>query len=290
MGETIHTYLYSDDINGARQVFVPNVGCKLYLIPRSDLQLIEEEKEEFERPALYFLFYEQDKKAYIGETTNFYNRIKHHNQKKDFWRVVVLFISQDNILSDTEIKYLEAKAITLAKQMRHYDLTENCVVPKVPQLPRFKKDSLDTFFDRVKLYMTFIGLHIFEPKIKKAKQSTTKYILNGSEPLTGNKFARAIVAYYVVKHPAVSYVKLKEVFPRAIMKGEAGECISTREEAYQNHKEAMAEKLFLKKSNLPIQLSDGTEVYVNTQTDLDIIGRYIEIAEQMGCKFDIIYG
>lgn len=289
MGDTIHTYLYSNDINGAKQVFIPNVGCKLYLIPRAELTLIEEDKEEFQRPALYILLYQEGRKAYIGETTNFYNRIKQHDSKKDFWRVAVMFISQDNQLSDTEVKYLEAKAIALAKEMRSYDLTENCVQPKVPSLPRYKKDSLDIFFERVKFYLTFIGLHIFEPRVKKKTGVAPKYVLNGSKPMSGNKFARAIVEVYISKHPNITYKKLKEVFPRSIMKGEAGDTLSTRDEAIKNHTPAMADKLFLKASNKPLQLLDGTEVYVNTQTDLDIIERYITIAEDNGCTYDVVF-
>lgn len=289
MGNTIHTYLYTDNVHGAKQVFIPNVGCKLYLIPRDELSIVDEDKEEFERPALYFLFYHEGRKAYIGETTNFRARIKQHNSKKEFWRVAVMFISQDNLLSDTEVKYLEAKAITLAKEMRSYDLTENCVQPKIPPLPRYKRDTLDNFFNQVRLFLTFIGLEIFEPRVKRSSQGAVKYVLNGSAPLSGNKFARAIVEHYISLHPKVSYSKLKEAFPRTIMKGEAGETISTREDAEQNHKPKMAEKLFLKTSNKPLTLHDGTEIYVNTQTDLAIIERYIKKAEEMGCTYDIVY-
>lgn len=289
MGNTIHTYLYTDNVNGAKQVFIPNVGCKLYLIPREELSIIDDDKEEFEKPALYFLFYHEGHKAYIGETTNFRARIKQHNFQKEFWRVAVLFTSQDNLLSDTEVKYLEAKAISLAKEMRNYDLTENCVQPKIPNLPRYKKDTLDTFFDQVRFYLTFIGLQIFEPLAKKNAHSSPKYTLNGSAPLSGNKFARAIVSYFIKLHPDITYRKLKESFPRSIMKGEAGDTLSTRAEAEQNHTTKMAEKLFLKKSNKPLLLKDGTEIFVNTQTDFDILERYIAIAEDMGCTYEIVY-
>ena len=30
MGKTIHTYLWSDDINGMKQIFIPGDGCVLF--------------------------------------------------------------------------------------------------------------------------------------------------------------------------------------------------------------------------------------------------------------------
>lgn len=285
MGKTIHTYLWADDINGMKEIFIPGDGCVLFYIPRLMVNKVDEQKDEFEVPALYILINEKDNKAYVGETDNFRDRIKNHNTNKEFWDSVIMLKSSDNQLTTTEVKYLEAKAYELAKKIGRFDLSENTQHPKAPRLQRYRQDFVDDFFQKVIFFIEFSGCKIFTPRENQTlngKRITKQYSLNKSNKLSGCKFVRAIVETYIKRHKQTTYKELLDVFPRSMMKGESGQTVSTYADAYSNHNKQMAEKIFLKKTNKPIRLSDGTEIYVNTQTDSVIVERFIEFANQQG--------
>ena len=56
----------------------------MYVIPRSNLSILNE-RSELQTPALYILLGEDEytkPKAYIGETENFRERVKDHDNKK----------------------------------------------------------------------------------------------------------------------------------------------------------------------------------------------------------------
>ena len=76
MGKTVTTYLIDGDPKGTQYVFISNKICQMYVIPRSDLSILNE-RQELQTPAFYFLLaeYEATKpKAYIVETENFRER------------------------------------------------------------------------------------------------------------------------------------------------------------------------------------------------------------------------
>lgn len=60
--------------------------CKMLIIPRSNLPILNE-RQELQKPAFYILVGEDKNtkpKAYIVETENFRERIKDHDSKKTF--------------------------------------------------------------------------------------------------------------------------------------------------------------------------------------------------------------
>lgn len=287
MGRTIHTYFWNDDLKGIKEVFIPSVGCSLYYIPRKCIDQILSEKSIFEVPSLYILVNDNTRKAYIGETDNFLERIKNHNSQKKFWEYVIMLYSTDKQISTSEVKYLEAMAYTMAQKAQIYDLSENCHSPKAPILPRYRKDFIEEFFGYVKLFVEFIGCSIFSLKYYDAngKRVFKRYSLNNSDYLNGCKFVRLIVETYIKEHAGVTYQDLQKIFPRIMMKGESGQVISTKEDAERMHNPLMAYKIFLKKTNKSIMLSDGTEIYVNTQTDKSIVDRFIAFALDQGWEY-----
>ena len=145
MGKTVTTYLIDGDPKGTQYVFISNKICQMYVIPRSNLSILNE-RQELQTPAFYILLGEDETtkpKAYIGETENFRERVKDHDSKKAFWQKALLFISKDAAMTKADVQYLEHRAITEAKISNTFVLNENKQTPKAPNLPEYRKDDME---------------------------------------------------------------------------------------------------------------------------------------------------
>ena len=204
MGKTVTTYLIDGDPKGTQYVFISNKICQMYVIPRSNLSILNE-RQELRTPAFYILLGEDEStkpKAYIGETENFRERVKDHDSKKAFWQKALLFISKDAAMTKADVQYLEHLAIAEAKQSNAFVLDENKQTPKAPNLPEYRKDDMDGFFEDVKFLTSFIGCAIFDvnkPKeehlfFAKSHNCDAKgfYHTNGFTVIKGSVLAKAV--------------------------------------------------------------------------------------------------
>lgn len=176
MGKTITTYLIDGDPKGTQYVFISNKICQMYVIPRSNLSILND-RSELQTPAFYILLGEDEAtkpKAYIGETENFRERVKDHDSKKEFWQKALIFIAKDAAMTKADVQYLEHKAIAEAKTSNTFVLNENKQTPKAPNLPEYRKDDMDGFFEDVKFLTSFIGCNIFD--VVKTKEKHLFYI------------------------------------------------------------------------------------------------------------------
>ena len=205
MGKTVTTYLIDGDPKGTQYVFVSNKICQMYVISRSNLSILNE-RQELRTPAFYILLGEDEStkpKAYIGETENFRERVKDHDSKKAFWQKALLFISKDAAMTKADVQYLEHLAIAEAKQSNAYVLDDNKQTPKAPNLPEYRKDDMDGFFEDVKFLTSFIGCAIFD--VNKPKEDHVFYAktyncdargfyqANGFTVMKGSVLAKAVV-------------------------------------------------------------------------------------------------
>lgn len=164
MSKTITTYLIEENPKGTQYVFISNNLCKMYIIPRSNL-IILNEREELQKPAFYILLGEDGNtkpKAYVGETENFKERVRDHDNKKTFWQKALVFVSRDEDMTKADVQYLEYRAIAEAKESNAFVLDENKQMPKAPNLPEYQKDTMAKFFEDVKFLTSFMGCNIFE--------------------------------------------------------------------------------------------------------------------------------
>ena len=133
MGKTVTTYLLDGDPKGNQYVIISNTICKMYVIPRSNLSILNE-RQELQTPAFYILLGEDETtkpKAYIGETENFRERVKDYDSKKAFWQKALLFISKDAAMTKADVQYLEHRAIAEAKASNIFVLNENKQTPNL---------------------------------------------------------------------------------------------------------------------------------------------------------------
>lgn len=169
MGKTVTTYLFKSDPKGSRYYLISNRVCKMMVIPRNELSIVKE-KDELKHPSFYILIGEDEDskpKAYIGQTENFVDRVKIHDNKKDFWNVALVFVSIAETLTKANVEYLEYKGINLAKKVNVFVLDENKQVPNMPTLPEYQRDTMEEFFDGCKFLISFVGLKLFESVNRK---------------------------------------------------------------------------------------------------------------------------
>lgn len=164
MGKTVTTYLIDGDPNGTQYSFISNKICQMFVVPRSNLSYLNKQ-EKLQKPAFYILIGEDETtkpQAYIGETENFKERVKDHDNKKGFWQKALIFVSKDEDITKADVQYLEHKAIDEAKKANTFVLSENKQVPKAPNLPEHQRDAMDEFFEDIKFLVSFMGCNIFD--------------------------------------------------------------------------------------------------------------------------------
>lgn len=167
VGKAIITHLINGDPKGIKSVFMYNRTCECVVIPRS---LLEEAKKltMLDRPSLYVLLGWDDdptvesRRAYIGETENFLERISVHNREKPFWQEVIVFGAKDGTLTKASIRYLEYLSIHEVKGNDIYNLEENKAEPTEPSLPEYQRDVALDFYSYVKILTAFLGYRLFE--------------------------------------------------------------------------------------------------------------------------------
>lgn len=175
MGKTVTTYLIDGDPKGTQYSFISNKICQMFVVPRSNLSYLNEQ-EKLHKPAFYILIGEDETtkpQAYIGETENFKERVKDHDSKKAFWQKALIFVSKDEDMTKADVQYLEYKAITEARKVNSFVLSENKQIPKAPNLPEHQRDAMDEFFDDIKFLTSFMGCNIFD--ISQPKQEHLFY-------------------------------------------------------------------------------------------------------------------
>ena len=173
MGKTVTTYLIDGDPKGTQYAFISNKISQMYVVPRSNLSYLNTQ-EKLQKPAFYILLGENEAtkpQAYIGETENFRERVKDHDNKKSFWQKALIFVSKDADMTKADVQYLEHKAIAEAKKANTFVLSDNKQTPKAPNLPEYRQDSMDEFFDDAKFLASFIGCNIFEISQPKATEN-----------------------------------------------------------------------------------------------------------------------
>jgi len=161
MAKTITTYLMTDSPNGPQYVLISNKICKMLIVPRAEISIVNS-RDEFTTPCLYILLggEEPNRKAYIGQTESFRKRVTEHIHQKEFWDKALVFISIAGTLTKSDVQYLEYKAIKEAMSSGNYELP-NKVIPNKNSMPEHLEEPMNDFFEDVKFFTAFTGCDIF---------------------------------------------------------------------------------------------------------------------------------
>ncbi|WP_321307235.1 GIY-YIG nuclease family protein [Marinifilum fragile] len=188
-GKTIQVFLTDGSPRGIKLAEITSNIEQAIFIPRSKMNEASKRKE-VSRPGIYFLFGKngEDRKplVYIGQSRNCLDRIKTHDQKKDFWNYAVLIISKTESFTQTHVEYLEELAITKATEANRY-LLENSVNPRKFKVPETMEADLLDNFDTIKILLSTLGFPLFYTINKEEKSKEILYC-KGKEALAEGEY------------------------------------------------------------------------------------------------------
>lgn len=175
-GKSIRIYLKDGTVTGIKFGEVVNQTIQSVSCPR--LRTAElNDYNEAKRPGVYFLFGQDEEtsepKAYIGEAENVYDRLQSHIANKDFWNEVIFFVSKDENLTKSHVKYLESRLIQIAFSTKRYKI-DNYNQSQLSSLPPADRDAMEEFLLYIKLLIGVLGHKLLEEiaLLPKKKEET----------------------------------------------------------------------------------------------------------------------
>ncbi|MGD8373617.1 MAG: GIY-YIG nuclease family protein [Candidatus Woesebacteria bacterium] len=218
----ISTYLLDGSIEGVRIIELSESSIKAFVIPRIKLNDVKT-RDEINWPALYLLINSGDNQLYIGESEKFYDRVKNHDQSKDFWDVVVAIVSSNNSLEKSDVKYLESLAVKKAKTTAAMEVL-NKTVPVRNNIHEFKIHSLEKTLEDVALIAESLGYSIFRSEnitaastwYVKAKKTDAKAEFRGDKfvIIAGSKIDKSVALSFKKGWPK-RYLEREEILTKA---------------------------------------------------------------------------
>jgi len=161
MGKKLTVYMIDGTEYGPRFSEIGNWVGKAIYSPRSSIKRIIE-RSEFDNPGIYCLKgdpteYTFDERIYIGEAENIRTRLKQHlsDSKRDF-KELIFFISKDELLTKTQIRYLESRLVQQAIEAKSAQI-ENSNSSSLPTLHEADISDMEYFLEQMKLIFPVMG-------------------------------------------------------------------------------------------------------------------------------------
>lgn len=178
--KTLKIFLVDGEPTGTKIVEIGNWTGKAFVIPRNKLKNMLN-REELNSQAVYFLIGETEdgkQMVYIGEAEEFKKRILQHNQNKDFWNLVICFISKDDNLTKTHIKYLENAIINEIKKANRVKI-ENGNSGSFLKLPESDEADMVAFLENLRIMISSLGFVFLENISVKNEDEEEVYFVKG---------------------------------------------------------------------------------------------------------------
>lgn len=181
MGKKLTVYMIDGTAYGPRLSEIGNWVGKAIYCQRASVNKIMS-RPEFENPGIYCLKGDPtddafDEKIYIGEAENIKSRLKQHlsDPNKDF-KELIFFVSKDELLTKTQIRYLESRLVQLAFEAKTAQI-DNGNSPSLPTLHEADISDMEYFLEQIKLILPVMGFNFLISSTvtpKDIKQSETK--------------------------------------------------------------------------------------------------------------------
>lgn len=160
---TIKIFLTHGDPKRLRTAELSNWTGKAVAGPRSEFENVLL-REESENSGVYFLTGmnpETGKSAvYIGEAESIRDRIKGHLEK-DFWNHITFFISKDENLTKSHIRYLEGRLIEQAKNAGRAEVIN--LQGSGAKLPESDREDMEIFLQKIHQLLPALGVEVLVP-------------------------------------------------------------------------------------------------------------------------------
>ena len=163
---TVKIFLAEGDPDSVRTAEISNWTGKAVAGPRSQLDIILQ-RQEANKTGIYFLTginSETGKnRVYIGEAEVIKSRIKNH-LNRDFWKTIIFFVSADENLTKSHIRYLEGKLIEMTKAADRFEL-ENTNSSST-RLPESDAADMNVFLAKIEQLLPVLGQDFLKPRAK----------------------------------------------------------------------------------------------------------------------------
>jgi hypothetical protein len=163
MGKKLTVYMIDGTAYGPRLSEIGNWVGKAIYSPRASINKIMN-RQEFDNPGIYCLKGDPtdeafDEKIYIGEAENIRTRLKQHlsDASKDF-KELIFFVSKDELLTKTQIRYLESRLVQLAIEAKTAQI-DNGNSPSLPTLHEADISDMEYFLEQIKLILPVMGFN-----------------------------------------------------------------------------------------------------------------------------------
>lgn len=163
MGKKLTVYMIDGTEYGPRFSEIGNWVGKAIYSPRATVNKIMN-REEFDNPGIYCLKGDPtdeafNEKIYIGEAENIRTRLKQHlsDPNKDF-KELIFFISKDELLTKTQIRYLESRIVQIAINAKTAQI-DNGNSPSLPTLHEADISDMEYFLEQMKLILPVMGFN-----------------------------------------------------------------------------------------------------------------------------------
>lgn len=162
-GVTIKLFLPKGDAQSLRTAELVNWTGKALAGPRSQLDDLLA-REELAKSGVYILLgVDPDtgkQAAYIGEAEVVRDRLKQHRDK-EFWIQAITFVSKDENLTKSHIRYLEGRLIEEAKTIGRFALMNGQASGS--KLPESDREDMEVFLSRIVQLLPVLGCDLLTP-------------------------------------------------------------------------------------------------------------------------------
>lgn len=171
---TIKLFLIHGDPKRLRTAEISNWSGKAVAAPRTEFdQLLV--RDELGQSGVYILTGTDaetgESAAYVGEAEVLRDRLKIH-KNLDFWVRAVVFVSKDENLTKSHIRYLEGRLISDAHQALRVKLANS--QGSGSKLPESDREDMEVFLSKVHQLLPVLGSDILTPVVTpKSPEDTT---------------------------------------------------------------------------------------------------------------------
>lgn len=177
---SIRIFLLDGEPDGIRTAQIAMSTIKAIAFKRDQLGLgvKKEFSDDVKKTGVYFLIgtdpaNAEKKMAYIGESEEVVRRLNEHKKSiktnaadevtgPDFWEDTVVFVSKDDTLTKSHVRYVEAQLIEVSKQNKSWSFYNGQNPPQTGKLPKEDELAMDEFVDQVKTLTGSLGFDLFK--------------------------------------------------------------------------------------------------------------------------------
>lgn len=283
MGKKLTVYMIDGTAYGPRLSEIGNWVGKAIYSPRASINKIMN-RNEFDNPGIYCLKGDPsdeafDERVYIGEAENIKTRLKQHlsDPNKDF-KELIFFVSKDELLTKTQIRYLESRLVQLAIEAKTAQI-DNGNSPSLPTLHEADISDMEYFLEQIKLILPLMGFKFLIPSTVKQE---TENELKNSKSIHETYFIKTKTFKASMKETDQGYIVVKG--------SEAKKTLSNScTETYRNMRRKLVEKEIMIENNDRLIFAEDTVFNSPSAASNMILGRnsngFTEWINKMGQTF-----